>query len=145
MIELLYYNTGFNRFSYQVKVNYVTTDGQSTSLPWCQAPIWGPWPDFYYSDLRVGRPFWGLSFKINAGPCHRINFRIRFPQDSWTYFIVSNLRFPQPGGPSSLTYLLQKQGSPVIPLGIRFVYVIYMLLQDISLGSLIEVDFVTDG
>jgi hypothetical protein len=29
-------------------LSYVTTDGQSASLSWCQAPIWGPIPDFYY-------------------------------------------------------------------------------------------------
>jgi hypothetical protein len=26
---------------------YVTTDGQSVSLSWNKAPIWGLWPDFY--------------------------------------------------------------------------------------------------
>jgi hypothetical protein len=24
-------------------VSYITTDGQSASLSWCQAPIWGLW------------------------------------------------------------------------------------------------------
>jgi hypothetical protein len=24
------------------------TDGQSASLSWCQAPIWSPWPDFFW-------------------------------------------------------------------------------------------------
>jgi hypothetical protein len=28
--------------------SYVTTDGQSASLPWNKAPIWGLRPDFYY-------------------------------------------------------------------------------------------------
>jgi hypothetical protein len=28
--------------------SYVTTDGQSASLSWCQAPIWGLWPDINY-------------------------------------------------------------------------------------------------
>jgi hypothetical protein len=28
--------------------SYVTTDGQSASLSWCQAPIWGSWPDINY-------------------------------------------------------------------------------------------------
>jgi hypothetical protein len=27
--------------------SYITTDGQSVSLSWGQAPIWGPRPDFY--------------------------------------------------------------------------------------------------
>jgi hypothetical protein len=46
-------------------VSYITTDGQSASLSWCQAPIWGIWPDFYYyqtiarllSDEREGLSF----------------------------------------------------------------------------------------
>jgi hypothetical protein len=34
--------------------NYVTTDGQSSSLFRCQAPIWGLRPDFYsVRQLRV--------------------------------------------------------------------------------------------
>jgi hypothetical protein len=33
--------------------SYLTTRGQSASLSWCQAPIWGPRPDFYYCQLRI--------------------------------------------------------------------------------------------
>jgi hypothetical protein len=33
--------------------SYVTTDGQSASLSWNKAPIWGLRPDFYYCQLRV--------------------------------------------------------------------------------------------
>jgi hypothetical protein len=33
--------------------SYVTNDGQSVSLSWCQAPIWGPRPDFYQWQLQV--------------------------------------------------------------------------------------------
>jgi hypothetical protein len=32
--------------------NYITTDGQSYSPSWCQVPIWGPMPDFYYSQTE---------------------------------------------------------------------------------------------
>jgi hypothetical protein len=32
--------------------SYVTTDGQSASLSWCQAPIWGLRPDFFFFTLR---------------------------------------------------------------------------------------------
>jgi hypothetical protein len=31
----------------------VTADGQSASLPWNKAPIWGLRPGFYYCQLRV--------------------------------------------------------------------------------------------
>jgi hypothetical protein len=34
--------------------SYVTTDGQSVSLSWCQAPIWGATPDFYYGQTVTG-------------------------------------------------------------------------------------------
>jgi hypothetical protein len=33
---------------------YVTTDGQSAGLSWCQTPIWGPRPDFYYCQTVEG-------------------------------------------------------------------------------------------
>jgi hypothetical protein len=35
------------------------TDGQSTSLSWCQAPIWGLQPEFYYCQTVVGLLLWG--------------------------------------------------------------------------------------
>jgi hypothetical protein len=43
--------------------SYVTTDGQSASLSWNKAPIWGSRPDIYYSLtvtvlFFVGRPLW---------------------------------------------------------------------------------------
>jgi hypothetical protein len=38
--------------------SYVTTDGQSASLSWCQAPIWGLRPDFYYCQTIAGLLMW---------------------------------------------------------------------------------------
>jgi hypothetical protein len=54
--------------------SYITTDGQSASLYWYQAPIWGLWPDFYYCQTIAGLLIWGalsdkktgLSFTIPA-------------------------------------------------------------------------------
>jgi hypothetical protein len=54
---------------------YVTTDGQSASLFWCQSSICGPWPDLYYCQTSVGLLMWGahsdertdLHFTIAAG------------------------------------------------------------------------------
>jgi hypothetical protein len=34
--------------SASLSLSYVTTDGQSASLSWNKAPIWGLRPDFYY-------------------------------------------------------------------------------------------------
>jgi hypothetical protein len=80
--------------------SYVTTDGQSASLSWNKAPIWGLRPDFYYCQTVAGLLMWGalsderagLSFTIAAGPRQRSHSRIRFPWDSQTYFTVSNSR-----------------------------------------------------
>jgi hypothetical protein len=33
---------------------YVTTDGQSASLSWNKAPVWGLQPDFYYYQTVAG-------------------------------------------------------------------------------------------
>jgi hypothetical protein len=38
---------------------YVTTDGQSASLSWCQAPIWDLRPDFYFCQTTAGLLMWG--------------------------------------------------------------------------------------
>jgi hypothetical protein len=37
-----------------LSLSYITTDGQSASLSWYQAPIWGLWPDFYYCQTSAG-------------------------------------------------------------------------------------------
>jgi hypothetical protein len=71
---------------------YVTTDGQSASLSWNKALIWGLRPDISFSfaitvlflcgalsDERTG-----LSFVCAAGPCQRSLFWVRMPLDSWS-------------------------------------------------------------
>jgi hypothetical protein len=63
--------------------SYVTTDGESASLSWNKAPIWGLRPDFYYCQTVAGLLIWdalsdertGLLFTIAAGPRQRSNFR----------------------------------------------------------------------
>jgi hypothetical protein len=40
--------------SCKVKV-YIITDSQFASLPWCQAPIWDPWPTFSLLSLIIFR------------------------------------------------------------------------------------------
>jgi hypothetical protein len=39
--------------------SYVTTDGQSASLSWNKAPVWGSRPDFYYCQTVAGLFMWG--------------------------------------------------------------------------------------
>jgi hypothetical protein len=65
----------------------LTTDGQSASLYWNKAPIWGLGPDLYYRLTVAGLLIWGalsdertgLSFTIAAGPRQRRHFRARVP------------------------------------------------------------------
>jgi hypothetical protein len=69
---------------------YVATDGQSASLSWNGAPIWGLRQDFYYCQTVAGLLMWDtltdertdLSFTIAAGPRQRSHSRVRVPWDS---------------------------------------------------------------
>jgi hypothetical protein len=81
--------------------SYVTTDGQSASLSWNNAPIWGLRPDFFlllsrscgFADVgAVSDDTTGLSFTIADGPRHRSHSRVRVQWDSWPYFTVSDSR-----------------------------------------------------
>jgi hypothetical protein len=40
--------------------SYITTDGQSTSLSWNKAPVWGLGPNFYYCHTVAGLLMWGV-------------------------------------------------------------------------------------
>jgi hypothetical protein len=81
---------------------YVTTDGQSASLSWNKAPIWGLRPDFYYYQTFAGLLMWstlsdervGLLFIIAAGPRQRSHSWVWVLWDSWPYFTLSDSRLP---------------------------------------------------
>jgi hypothetical protein len=70
--------------------SYVTTDGQSASLTWNKALIWGLRPDLYYYQTVAGLLMWGtlsdertgLSFTIAGGPRRRSHSRVRVPWNS---------------------------------------------------------------
>jgi hypothetical protein len=85
-------HTGFESES----ESYVTTDGQSASLSWNKAPIWGLRPDSFNCRRTVaGLLIWGalsdertgLSFTIASGPCQRSHSRVRDPWDSRPYLL----------------------------------------------------------
>jgi hypothetical protein len=65
--------------------SYATTDGQSVSLSWCQAPIWGLLSDFYFCQTVSGFLMWGvlsderkgLPFTIATGPRQRSHSWVR--------------------------------------------------------------------
>jgi hypothetical protein len=92
--------------------SYVTSDGQSASLSWFRAPIWGLRPDFYYcqtlacffmwgflSDERLGFPF-----IIAAGPrqCSVETFE-------QIYYIIFNAHYMSL--PSSSSWIIQQRFS----------------------------------
>jgi hypothetical protein len=99
--------------------SYVMTSGQSASLSWCQAPIWGLCLDFYYCWTVAGLLMWGalsdertsLPFTITAGPRQRSHSWVRVPRDSRPYFTVSDSRLPHSGGPGPRICIPQALGS----------------------------------
>jgi hypothetical protein len=78
------------------------TEGQSASLSWNKAFVWGLRPDFYYCQTVVGLLMWcvlsnektGLSFTIAPGPRQRSYFRVRGPWYSWPYLLSQIRDFP---------------------------------------------------
>jgi hypothetical protein len=78
--------------------SYVTTDGESASLSWNKAPIWGLRSDFYYCMTVAGLLVWGilsdertgLSFAIAADPRQRSK-----PRGTRDHILLSQIRdFP---------------------------------------------------
>jgi hypothetical protein len=69
--------------------SYVTTYGWSASVSWCQAPIWGLQPDFWYCQTVAGMLMWGAlfdertgkPFTIAAGPRQCSHSWVRVPRD----------------------------------------------------------------
>jgi hypothetical protein len=51
--------------------SYVTTDGQSASLSWNKAPIWGLRPDFYYCE--TARVCWRGALSLTRGQVCRLH------------------------------------------------------------------------
>jgi hypothetical protein len=74
-------------------------NGQSASLSWNKAPIWGLRPDFYYCQRVASLLMWsalsdkrtGLSFTIAAGPHRRSHSG---PESRWTrdHILLSQIR-----------------------------------------------------
>jgi hypothetical protein len=70
--------------------SFITTDGQSTKLPWCQAPSRAQEQTFRYRQTAADLLMWDalsdertdLSFTIADGPRQRSHSRVRVPPDS---------------------------------------------------------------
>jgi hypothetical protein len=81
--------------------SYVTTDGQSASLSWYKAPIWGLRPDFFIAVGQL-RLCWYGALSLTRGRVCRLQLllvldsaiilRSESPWDSRPYFTVSDLR-----------------------------------------------------
>jgi hypothetical protein len=92
-----------------VSESYVTTDGQSASLSWNKAPIWGLRPDFHDCQTVAGLLMWGalsdemtgLSFTSAADPRQGSLSRVQVPWYSWPYYTLSDLRLPFSSPPTS--------------------------------------------
>jgi hypothetical protein len=101
----------------------VTTDGQSASLSWNEAHIWGLSPDFYYCQTVAGLLIWvalslslsdertDLPFGIAAGPRQGSHSRVRVPWYSRPYFAVSDFRL-QFSSPLRLAGLRWRYSTP---------------------------------
>jgi hypothetical protein len=106
--------------------SHVTTNGQSASLFWCQAPP-GAYDQIFIfvGQLQVCRC---RALPLTRGwvcciplllvlPAHS---PVRVPLDSWPYLTFSDSRLHQPGGPGRRIYNPQEQGGPVITPGTAF-------------------------
>jgi hypothetical protein len=106
-----------------------TTDGKSTSLSWCRAPIRSPWSDFcFLSDdcgfLDVGHPW-----REDGSVIYLYNFLLGFaraitfgsrPRRTHDHILLSHLRLPPLREPGPRIYFPQDQGGSDIPQGTGF-------------------------
>jgi hypothetical protein len=117
MPESVYISTGLlpslhtDRLKPSQSQNYVTTDSQSASLSWCQAPIWVLRPDFYYCQIVAGLLMWSALSLTRERAC-RLHLLLVLAS-------VVIFRSESRGRPGPLIYIPQEQGDPVIPPGIR--------------------------
>jgi hypothetical protein len=105
----------------------ITTDSQSASLSWCQAPIWDPQPIFPSFSLinfrQLGVCWCGApsltrsrvcSFQFLLGIASAAFLRSESHEIREHILLSLFLRLPQHAGPGSCTYFALEKGSPVI-------------------------------
>jgi hypothetical protein len=110
--------------------SYITTDSQSASPSWCQAPIWTldqyfPFSLWLFLDTcgfvgvwwEVGSVVFSFCQALPAQPFSDLSPTGLMSIFYCLYFWDS----PKPEGPGSCIYFPQEQDSPVIPPGIGFV------------------------
>jgi hypothetical protein len=89
--------------------SYVTTDGQSASVSWNKAPIWGLGPDFYYCQTVTGLLMWGTLSQEDRSVVYNC---------SWSS-PAQSLSGPRPVGPATIFYCLRLETSILSPPTIR--------------------------
>jgi hypothetical protein len=108
----LYTWANFNGSAYKsirsgpvLKKSHLTADGQSTSLSWCQATVWDPWPIFIFSfPLKLPLDSCGCSlWREDGSPIYSYCLASPTPfslgyssADWWPNFIVRTLSLPRP-------------------------------------------------
>jgi hypothetical protein len=91
--------------------SHVTTDGHSVSLSWCQALMWGPWPDFYYCQLEVrccGLPSLTRGRVCSLQLLLALSSTLILKSESHethNHIFLSDSRLPQPGEPVPHIYI----------------------------------------
>jgi hypothetical protein len=103
------------------------TDGQSVSLSWCQALIWGPRPDFCYGQTMAGFLIWESS--LARGQVCRLQLLLGLAsavilesesRGTHDHILFSDSRLLQSGGRVPLIYIPKEQGGSVLPLDTGF-------------------------
>jgi hypothetical protein len=106
---------------------YVTTDGQSASLSWCQVPSWTQ--DQIFVTVRPLLVCWCGAPCLKRGRVCRLQFCWSSPAQSysgpstvgsWPYFTVLDSKIPPPAGTRHRIYIPQEQGGPLISPGTGF-------------------------
>jgi hypothetical protein len=107
--------------------SYVTTDSQSASQSWSQAPIWGPRPDFYYCPRVDGLLMWGALSDEDwcvvyncCWPSPAQSFSGPSPMRLMTLFYCLRFETPQPVRRRPRIYIPNEKGGPVISPGTGF-------------------------
>jgi hypothetical protein len=101
--------------------SYLTTDGQSASLSWCQATIRAHDQFFFLLEICLDSHGFGicnLLLLLVLTNAVSLGSESRGTQDH--ILLPQFLRLPQPGGPGFRIYIPQEQGYPDIPPGTGF-------------------------
>jgi hypothetical protein len=106
-------------------------------VSWFRAPIWNPWPDFYFltDKLQVS---WCGAFSLTREWVYNLLVQLHLglaravilgskSHRTHAHILLSHLRLPQLWGPGPRIYIPQEQSGPVIPPSTGFPF--YRLLR----------------